>query len=720
MRKVRVFAVVTGEMIGLLAAVALLAGPATGPAAAAATGSVGVPVQAAQSAVVNMAALAAQDAARPLDMGPGTGVMVAPGPPSPFPPHASPPLLLSQLLAAAGGRTSQPPSPSPAQSFAGLDDIADLSTGLRWVPPDTDGAVGLTKVMSGLNNDYRIWSKATGEVVSTVSPNTFWGAVGGKRFFDPRTLYDPINDRWLVVMLADPAAAGSAIDIGVSQTSDPSGSYFLFRVPADAAGTTWADFPTVGFNKDYVAVGVNMYTNSNTSYVDSKILAVDYRALRTGTLRGWYLHGSPAWGSNFCSAPAATYSTSASTLYVIRRPWEVDGSYQVNTITGDPSTGPVYTVGAIRDRGLAWFSGFTGNMLPQKPTAGSPHPVGIFVQDDMIRSSPVVRDGFIYFTQTVGFPADAADATRSSILWTKLTASTGAVADGGLIDDPTATATNGGKWYSYPHIAVNRFGDIIVGYSQFSSEQWASAGYSVHVASDPPGTMRAPVIYKAGEDIYQKKTSDTRNRWGDYSKAQIDPSNDADLWVVNEYAKPVTGPADKGGVWGTWWAKVTSPTRATLSIIASAGPHGAIDPSGWMDLPPGGSQRFTITAERGYHVADVRVDGRSVGAVTSYDFVNVTRDHTISAAFAIDTYTITPRVGTAGHGFVSPALPQTVTFASTPTFTFSPERGYYASRLTVDGVAVGFSGPNRYTFAPVDGSHVLQVFFTVAPRQALR
>ena len=165
---------------------------------------------------------------------------------------------------------------------------------------------------------------------------------------------------------------------------------------------------------------------------------------------------------------------------------------------------------------------------------------------------------------------------------------------------------------------------------------------------------------------------------------------------------------------------MTSPTRATLSIIASAGPHGAIDPSGWMGLPPGGSQRFTITPELGYHVADVRVDGRSVGAVTSYDFVNVTRDHTISAAFAIDTYTITPRVGTAGHGFVSPALPQTVTFGSTPTFTFSPERGYYASRLTVDGVAVGFSGPNRYTFAPVDGSHVLQVFFTVAPRQALR
>ena len=158
----------------------------------------------------------------------------------------------------------------------------------------------------------------------------------------------------------------------------------------------------------------------------------------------------------------------------------------------------------------------------------------------------------------------------------------------------------------------------------------------------------------------------------------------------------------------------------TFTISASAGPHGSIAPAGNVRLALGGAQSYVITPEPGYHVAEVRVDGRSVGAVTSYAFTNVTASHTISAGFAVDTYAITALVGTAGHGRVTPAGTQTVAWGATPTYTFTPERGYYASRLTLDGVVIAFSGPNRYTFAPVTGSHVLQVFFTVAPRQALR
>ena len=60
-----------------------------------------------------------------------------------------------------------------------------------------------------------------------------------------------------------------------------------------------------------------------------------------------------------------------------------------------------------------------------------------------------------------------------------------------------------------------------------------------------------------------------------------------------------------------------------------------------MSVDYGANQSFTITPDAGYHVADVLVDGSSVGAVTSYTFTNVTANHTIAASFAIDTYTIT-------------------------------------------------------------------------------
>lgn len=69
------------------------------------------------------------------------------------------------------------------------------------------------------------------------------------------------------------------------------------------------------------------------------------------------------------------------------------------------------------------------------------------------------------------------------------------------------------------------------------------------------------------------------------------------------------------------------------TIRASAGTNGTISPAGWTSVGEGGEQTFTITPDAGYAVAKVLVDGRSVGAVASYTFRNVTQDHTIEAVF---------------------------------------------------------------------------------------
>jgi hypothetical protein len=561
-----------------------------------------------------------------------------------------------QLLPAAPGLTPQIASPSPAQDFAGLDDIADSSTGYSWIPPDTDGAVGLTKVMSGLNNDYRIWNKATGAVVSTVGSTAFWGVTGNDYVFDPKTLYDPINHRWIVVMLQASFVDGSSfIDIGVSQTSDPSGSYNLYSVNADESAATWADFPTVGFDKDYVAVNVNMYDNTSGAYVSSQVLVADYPALRAGTLTSSFLTGS-----DYCSSPAATYSATGSTLYVPTQSSVSPGSYHVDTITKGAGGLPVYTVGATKSRGLTWTP-LDGNSLPQAAGTGGGTPARIESQDDMIRSTPVARDGSIYYTQTIGLPAGA--PTRTSILWTKLTASTGDVADGGVIDDPTATATNGGKWYAYPHIAVNKYGDAIVGFSQFSSAQWASAGYAVRAASDPAGTMRDPVVYKAGEDVYQKDYSSGRYRWGDFSKAQVDPSNDTDLWVLNEYAKPVTDlTIGRIGVWGTWWAKVTSPTlvpAVITSFTPASGPVGTSVTITGTGFTGASAVRFNGTAAAIYSwVSDVQITATvPAGATTGTIAVTVPGGTGTSAAsFTVTTPVFTPALTLRLSGLKSGAV----------------------------------------------------------------
>ena len=100
-------------------------------------------------------------------------------------------------------------------------------------------------------------------------------------------------------------------------------------------------------------------------------------------------------------------------------------------------------------------------------------------------------------------------------------------------------------------------------------------------------------------------------------------------------------------------------TRHT--ITASAGPGGSITPSGAVPVDAGTSPTFTLTPDPGYAVADVRVDGTSVGAVTRYTFPNVTADHSIAASFALAVgLRLEPRVLNLGEAGGRAALKATL------------------------------------------------------------
>lgn len=117
-------------------------------------------------------------------------------------------------------------------------------------------------------------------------------------------------------------------------------------------------------------------------------------------------------------------------------------------------------------------------------------------------------------------------------------------------------------------------------------------------------------------------------------------------------------------------------TLLTHTITSFVGANGSISPSGATTVNDGSSQSFTITPSAHYHVSDVLVDSVSVGAVTSYNFTNVTTDHTISATFAIDTKTLTYTAGT--HGSLTGTSPQTVNYgADGSAVTAVADSGYH-------------------------------------------
>jgi len=157
--------------------------------------------------------------------------------------------------------------------------------------------------------------------------------------------------------------------------------------------------------------------------------------------------------------------------------------------------------------------------------------------------------------------------------------------------------------------------------------------------------------------------------------------------------------------------KPSSYTTTAHIITASAGANGSIAPSGEVGVINGANQSFTITADTNYHISDVTVDGSSVGAVATYDFKNVTADHTISATFAIDTYTITVTAGE--NGSISPSGPVTVNHGDDQTFTITPDSGYGVQDVTVDGTSAG--AVTTYTFENVTANHTIESTFSALP-----
>ena len=75
----------------------------------------------------------------------------------------------------------------------------------------------------------------------------------------------------------------------------------------------------------------------------------------------------------------------------------------------------------------------------------------------------------------------------------------------------------------------------------------------------------------------------------------------------------------------------------SFTITATAGANGSISPSGEVTVAEGEDKTFTITANSGYHIKDVKVNGSSVGTAATYTFTNVTANATITVEFEVDT-----------------------------------------------------------------------------------
>jgi hypothetical protein len=436
--------------------------------------------------------------------------------------------------------------PAPLASALALQVGLDF-TGSRFgvdsnsFPPDTMGGVGPGHVVEILNGRYAVYRKSDGVRVQTSTLNEFWTGSGQAptgSSFDPRILYDAPSGRWLAVSV-DNARAANGFLVAVSKSSDPTAGWTGFRVDSDATNANWADFPTLGVNADSVTVSATMFPiGSSTLPVATDVLvlpkadllaaapSIAQRTLFENAQVGF--QAQPVVDLDGGGMPSKLYSGTIAPL----------GLVFVNALTG-PATAPVLSAPATTP--------VPGIAVP--PAADQPGPKpDLDAGDSRFSGNVVLQGGSLWAVHGVDVNG------RAAVRWLRFDPGTDILLESGLIADPALA-------FYYPSIAVNDFGEIVIGMSGSSSAQYVSTYAVVGEHAGGVTTFETPILLKAGVSDYQRVGSDGRNRWGDYSATVLDPSDPHTFWTFQELVSASN----------TWAVQITQlvvvPEPGTLALL---------------------------------------------------------------------------------------------------------------------------------------------------------
>jgi hypothetical protein len=402
--------------------------------------------------------------------------------------------------------------------------------GFAFVPPDTNGAVGATQYVQMVNVTIAVYSKKDGALqLGPAAIHTLWTGFGGlcenggesatySDGGDPVVLYDHIANRWMVSQLQyDETFTQTAQCIAVSTSSDATGSYNRYEF---AFGANFPDYPKYGIWPDGYYNSINVYS---PGFAGAMACAFDRAAM---------LAGAAASAICFQQAPSV-----ASLL-----PADLDGS------TLPPAGAPNYFVGLADGTHLNFFrfhadfgnpanSTFTGTLVEVAPfnticaraitLACIPEPApGEKV--DGLADRVMFRLAYRNFGDHESLVVNhtVLGGALGGVRWYEIRNPNGTpvVAQQGTIIDPNTDFWLGSA-------AMDKAGNLAVGYSAMSKNLFSSVHVAGRTAADPAGKMFGPLVLAQGSGVQ----FNSFKRWGDYSSMTVDPKDDCTFWFTQEY-----------------------------------------------------------------------------------------------------------------------------------------------------------------------------------------
>jgi len=420
------------------------------------------------------------------------------------------------------------------------------------IPPDSMGAVGLEHIVQMINGRFNIYSKSTGAMVFTRSLDSFWSDIvgltipDGEHTFDPRIVFDPATGRWFATSID--GTEPNNIYLARSDTGNPTGTWLGVRFTADTVGVAeFHDYDTLAVDADGLYICTNDF---GTIFGDESCYSIPKADLLQAT-------PSIANMTRFEATPSGLPT--------------VDGSMQPALDFG-PSDGRAALLGVSGGRlvrGNIFGAGGAGAYLgtitgilgapghSTAPPARQPHPSEQTIENVSPR---IVASVFEQGDSLWAVHAVLGSYDNSAIRWYEIDEVTNNLLQTGLIE-------NLDEDFHEPSIAVNDFGQVVIGYTCSGPNLAPSACVSVGETIDGVTTFEIPFVVQEGAGHYWRDFRDPpsteRNRWGDYSATVLDPVDPCTFWTFQEFvAVSAVGdvgpsPLPEGGRWGIQITELT-------------------------------------------------------------------------------------------------------------------------------------------------------------------
>lgn len=429
---------------------------------------------------------------------------------------------------------SAAPAPVPAKFAAGFAGIP--ATG--WLPYDCALAIGKAHVMCSVNSSVAAFDRSGTRAFQTTLTSWFNSVLpAAATVFDPRLIYDPAADKYILVAAANNNDnQQSWFLISVSQTGDPTGSWWSYILDATVDGSTqtnnWADYPGLGQDGSAIYLTANMFQWNDGPFQYAKLRIVPKQALYTG--------GTPTFadlvgmknadGSLVFGLQPANVLDAGATVQLVNTIYPTPDGPTQNEITvwsvQNPTGSPILQSQAVSCASYA--------IPPHADQKGSAPPLDT---GDVRVMNVVLRDGFLWasFVTQFNWEGDATNVT--AIFWIQL--------DGNQKVAQQGVFGASGMHYFYPAIIPVALEGCLLVFSRSSPNDYASLCAAGRKKGDKAGTFGPSVMVSGGTNTYTGLDGSGRNRWGDYSAVSPDPNDVGSGWVYGGYVSGLNQ-------WSTW------------------------------------------------------------------------------------------------------------------------------------------------------------------------